>query len=668
MQDEKPAAQPGTAIIVGTGRIGGLSARIAAAQRAILVEADPERARTLARAVAELPRVTLVAAALAPVEGEAPFNVFNVEGLGSLKASAGLEELYPGLRVLRRPVVPLLSPERLLAENEIPPGPLTLALDAPGSEAAVLQSLHESGNLERFSRIELLCSADGLFEGGKPAADLAGLLTEAGFALHDADRGDPDWPVLTFTLDVQALRIRRLEKERADTAQRSEALQAELGRSTAAAAALQTQLSELEATHKALVAKADWRHARIRELEATLTQETAARTQAEATVQAHAARIAELETEATLATAERERLDLVLNQEGSARSAAEAATQAHMARLVAMEGEAAALTAESERLECELGEARSALATAEAATAATVGERDRLAADLQVAQKAQADSAAAAETRYAELSGKLTTLEVEHKALIAKSDWRNGRIRELTAAAEVQTAAQKQLEEDLARSGAAQAAAATREAELGSQLAQLEEQRAKLSSELDTKCKQIEGLEVSATEAASRRDALAGELVQLRATLANAEAESRKRVAEMTTKLVEVEANHKAANDKAEWRSSRIRELDETNGVLRQEHERARADLALALRMQSLCAGDLSDLRSRHAVLQDQKDRQDVLISQLIVRLEEASGYLKQLAATPAAAEKIAVSASASVASPEHTGRKSSASTKRKKK
>ncbi|MBZ4023558.1 hypothetical protein CKO11_13935 [Rhodobacter sp. TJ_12] len=100
-------------------------------------------------------------------------------------------------------------------------------------------------------------------------------------------------------------------------------------------------------------------------------------------------------------------------------------------------------------------------------------------------------------------------------------------------------------------------------------------------------------------------------------------------------RITSLEADLKAITEKAEWRLKRIKELEANTQQLEKERDRERSDLGLALRMQTLAGSDLSDLRQRYAALQDQKLRQDTLISQLVVRLEEASGYLQDLASLP---------------------------------
>lgn len=76
---------------------------------------------------------------------------------------------------------------------------------------------------------------------------------------------------------------------------------------------------------------------------------------------------------------------------------------------------------------------------------------------------------------------------------------------------------------------------------------------------------------------------------------------------------------------KAASADSLIRELENKLAA-------ARAELGLALRLQTLASSDLENLRKRHAELLERKESQDMLISQLVTRLEEASGYLQDLA------------------------------------
>jgi len=62
-----------------------------------------------------------------------------------------------------------------------------------------------------------------------------------------------------------------------------------------------------------------------------------------------------------------------------------------------------------------------------------------------------------------------------------------------------------------------------------------------------------------------------------------------------------------------------------------QAAETLRQDLSLALRLQTMAQTDLQELQTRHAALMEEKTAQDVLLSQLLLRLEEALEHLHRL-------------------------------------
>ena len=88
------------------------------AGKIVLVEADPEMARTLMRRTSDLSEVKVVQAAISSKDGKALLKVFNLKAFNSLRSPTVLQELFPGLRLLREIGVNALNP---VAKSQVNP-------------------------------------------------------------------------------------------------------------------------------------------------------------------------------------------------------------------------------------------------------------------------------------------------------------------------------------------------------------------------------------------------------------------------------------------------------------------------------------------------------------------------------------------------------------------
>jgi len=242
----------GTIIQVGATEFPDIPSSAPPTLKIILVEPDENLLRTLGLD-RDRPGLTVIKAALSDQDGTQDLKVFNLPGLSSLHRPEVLQELYPGLRVIRRAPTAVICPATLFADLGELPAPRTLVLRTTGSESRVIDSLQDAGLLTRFSRIDIRTGTEPLFEGSKTMAAIADQLIGAGFQLAGQDNSDSDWPTWSFGLDPQAVEIAALKRDL--TAAR--AREAELGE----------KLATLEATHKEVTDKANWRLKRIKELE-----------------------------------------------------------------------------------------------------------------------------------------------------------------------------------------------------------------------------------------------------------------------------------------------------------------------------------------------------------------------------------------------------------------
>lgn len=290
-----PNAAPATILHIGAGDGRELSAHLASgADRIILVEPHPGHTHRLQELAAATPQVTLVLAALADQDGEAELNVFNVPGLASLRSATALRDIYPGVRITHRHIVPTLSPAALALACGVLHAPVRLILDAPGAEPVLLRAWQADGTLYEISQLELRCGVDAFFDGGEPMTGLRKMLEDVGFEPMVSDMSDPDWPTLLFRLHPAVLEVRELRSRQQQTeaalaecsatsewrAGRINELESRQAENTAAgiktAAAAQGRIGELEAALKELTSKCDWRGEKIKGLEARLAEGEAA--------------------------------------------------------------------------------------------------------------------------------------------------------------------------------------------------------------------------------------------------------------------------------------------------------------------------------------------------------------------------------------------------------
>ncbi|APZ55183.1 hypothetical protein [Salipiger abyssi] len=550
-----------------------------------IVEADPARVRDLERQTGDAAHIRILHAALAAEDGEADLRVFNIPALSSTADPTGLQELYPGFRILRRPSVPAMTAQSLIDSLAPLPEPRRLVLDAPGADAGFLAALQALDLLAGFSRIDIRTSQEALFADGQTMAALSEQLTGQGFTVLETDLSDPDWPVRRFGIDRQARAAAALEQQLAEQREHVAALEA-------AAAKRDKDVDTLETALKDLTATADWRAKRIKELEEDAaraakeaktridTLETSLR-DLTATADARAKRIKELEagaTETAQTLADREQALKDLTATADWRSN----------RIKELEDDAARTAKEAEGRE--------------AALAARI---DELTGDAEARATRIAELEAAAVTAAAETETRETALTAQIDELTQTAETRTKRIAELEAAASDR---QKRLDT-------------------------LEAEHRTLTETAETRAKRIKELEQKATETAKT---LADREQSLKDLTATADWRAKR------IKEIEDEASRAAkdAETREQTLGDKIAALEKQAQQREAQYRQGKTDLSLALRMQTICGNDLRDLQQSHAALQEQKAQQDRLIALLAARLEDASQHLKALSLTEPPAQE----------------------------
>lgn len=257
-------------------------------QRVILVEPNPTHFPALAKLAAQYDEVQVIEAAIAGHDGEGLLRVFNLTRHSSLSNAAGLTDLLPGLRQVALVPVALLTPATLLARLGVLPGSTLLMLDAPGVELPILQGLRDAGAFDWLTAIELVCTEEPQYDGSTSRAALQAVLEDADFALTATDLTDPDWPRLSFRMDLKARQVADLTAQLQTLRAAAQTLNAQIAEQSLAAetlaedharivASLQEALQAALATNAVLTADLATMTATVRDLELVLPQAMAAK-------------------------------------------------------------------------------------------------------------------------------------------------------------------------------------------------------------------------------------------------------------------------------------------------------------------------------------------------------------------------------------------------------
>lgn len=192
------------------------------AQRIVLVEPHPVLAERLRGAALGHSHVDVVEAAVAGKAGTGELLEYNLPQASGLHEPGELKKLFPGLRLLQRYPVTLVSPLWLFEEYclEDKQAVIRLVLHAPGEEDAIIQALKQSDRLSRVSELRLSASTVPFRSDAPKIEQSLACLETYGFELVDHNTEDPDWQ--TWTLHLDPLKRELVHLQQALEAQRTE--------------------------------------------------------------------------------------------------------------------------------------------------------------------------------------------------------------------------------------------------------------------------------------------------------------------------------------------------------------------------------------------------------------------------------------------------------------
>jgi FkbM family methyltransferase len=227
----------------GNGAAAGLWRALPQArrpQRVVLVEGDPDAARSLEREAGAAEWMQVLATAVAPNSGRLSWHRFSLASLNGPLDATGLAPYYPRLHQLSLIDIDAIAFADLLRQQlaRIPDddGPAVLILDVPGQEAGLLQSLPDD-LLRRFSAIALRGCKEVPGPGGTALASTVAALQTRLFTMVRSERDhEPLWPTACLQFDHRAfelLTLRAVLAERDAEVAAREAEVAELSKSRA---------------------------------------------------------------------------------------------------------------------------------------------------------------------------------------------------------------------------------------------------------------------------------------------------------------------------------------------------------------------------------------------------------------------------------------------------
>lgn len=204
-----------TILHIGAGNANELPQMLkSGAEQITLVEPNPELAEQLRQRTAQHSHVTVVEAAITTDSANNQLQEYNLPEASSLYSATGLKTLYPGLKVKNTHTVATLSPDQLLAEHGPQSGEQAmLAIQAPGEEHVILQSLMNTDQLKQFSELRLNANPTPYFVGSVTAEKTLQALVNYGYQVTDDNQQDPDWPSWKLARDPLSDEISTLQAE-----------------------------------------------------------------------------------------------------------------------------------------------------------------------------------------------------------------------------------------------------------------------------------------------------------------------------------------------------------------------------------------------------------------------------------------------------------------------
>lgn len=187
-------------------------------RKLVLIEGDPDAARSLERAAASYPWAQVLPTPIAPLGGPMPWNRFNLRMLNGPLDATALSDIYPRLRRTQTTTLHGEALSDVLTTLDLSPGSderrvNALVFDVPGQESALLAALPPS-QLRQFQAVLLRGCRIALPPNGQAAEIARERLAQQHFAAAATQaQHDTLWPEALMRFDATSHELARLHQQ-----------------------------------------------------------------------------------------------------------------------------------------------------------------------------------------------------------------------------------------------------------------------------------------------------------------------------------------------------------------------------------------------------------------------------------------------------------------------
>lgn len=229
--EKNGGSKVGTVLHLGAGSCREMEGYLRlAADKVVLVEANPEIAKRLDTRYRELPHVTTINSAVAAYSGEATLWVLNNPKESSIQRPTGVLEAYPNLRIADERSIAAVTLAELVGDIALDgTSPHLLLMEVQGAEASILAST-SAELLQKFSWVAVRASAQAMYAGGGTISDIDVVLRRTGFkpvAGHH-DVSESPFQGLLYSRDDNHIQLVALQNQLAEKSRQVESLQIQL--------------------------------------------------------------------------------------------------------------------------------------------------------------------------------------------------------------------------------------------------------------------------------------------------------------------------------------------------------------------------------------------------------------------------------------------------------
>ena len=179
--------------------------------------AEESQVKQLQRQFSGTANLTVKQAAVADANLNRELYQYNLAHLNALSpATAALQELFPSLKLLQKVEVDTQDIATELKILGLSSSKNMLMLSSPAQNFSLLQHLANSKQLGLFSAIVVQHSVEPCYKDAASLNELKAFLASQDYQHTQVDNTDPDFPILQFYRDANAVALKKAEQQNAD--------------------------------------------------------------------------------------------------------------------------------------------------------------------------------------------------------------------------------------------------------------------------------------------------------------------------------------------------------------------------------------------------------------------------------------------------------------------